>query len=347
MQEEKKILSAKSLEIKNLASFNGTAEEINGFDQLNVLIGRNNQGKSNLLKAIQFLDYNNLISFLHELPDSTKKFDELRSIGSPRGLLSMFNYKSSNFLDAHFKEPIEISYTLEVDKELHTYEIRIESLVWKEKGIFRYIDGNGIYRDSREPVATFYDGEKVTLNEVLGNSEGIVYPIKFSTIDHNFDFDKMKDDLLKISYEDRKERVEILLAEMQELSSDFHKLFLAFGDYVFPRDASGRDYREVEKQIYDEKLFLNAELFLDRIGLTSAVLGSGQKQVLALLYELDVAEMAGASIITIDEMELHLYPALQKSVLNKIKDRSKKQQFFISTHSNILISTPLDQKNSS
>ena len=85
------MLSLKSLKIKNFASFDNAGEEIDGFNHLNILIGRNNQGKSNLLRAIQFLDYNYLISFLNNIPDSTIKFDEMRSIGSSRELYSMFH----------------------------------------------------------------------------------------------------------------------------------------------------------------------------------------------------------------------------------------------------------------
>lgn len=339
---KRKMLEVKSLKIKNFASFNNTGNEIGEFDKLNIFIGKNNQGKSNLLKVIKFLDYNELISFLNAIPDSTKEFDEMRSIGSQRELHSFFHYKSSNFLDAHFKEPIEISYVIEIDKEIHEYEIKIESLVWKNNGIFCYIDEEGIYRESKIPVKTFYDEEEITLNEILGYPNKIVYPISFSAM--SYDFEVMKRNLLDLSYQDRREIVENLLKETQELSPDFHKLFLAFEDSVMPRDASGRNYREVQKQIYEEELFLSAELFLEKIGLTFETLGLGQKQTIALFYEMDKAKLDDASIITIDEMELHLYPALQKNILKQIKNRTINNQFFISTHSNIFISMPLNQK---
>lgn len=335
-------LEVKSLKIKNFASFNNVGNEISGFNKLNIFIGKNNQGKSNLLKVIEFLDYNKLLSFLNAIPDSTKEFDEMRSIGSQRELHSFFHYKSSNFLDAHFKEPIKISYIIEIDKDIHKYEIKIESLVWKNNGIFYYVDEEGIYRESKIPVKTYYDGEEITLNEILGYPNKIVYPISFSAM--SYDFELMKNNLLNLSYQDRKEIVENLLKESQELSPDFHKLFLAFEDSVMPRDASGRNYREVQKQIYEEKLFLSAELFLDKIGLTFDSLGSGQKQTIALFYEMERAKFEEASIITIDEMELHLYPSLQKNVLKQIKNRTIDNQFFISTHSNIFISMPLNQK---
>lgn len=100
----------------------------------------------------------------------------------------------------------------------------------------------------------------------------------------------------------------------------------------------------VNKQIYEEKLYVKNELFDSEYSFTLDSLGSGQKQVLALLCEIMLAKKEGVSIITIDELELHLYPALLKNVLFYLMEQSKELQFFITTHSNIVISTNFNQK---
>ena len=84
----------KSLKSKNYVSFNSEAQEIGDFNNLNILIGRNNQGKINLLKGIQFLDYNYLISYLQNIPDKDVKLKEHPhvTIQSNREFLSIFHH---------------------------------------------------------------------------------------------------------------------------------------------------------------------------------------------------------------------------------------------------------------
>ena len=231
---------------------------------------------------------------------------------------------------------------LEIDKKTHIYEIKIEGFFWKRKGKFSYIDKNGIIRENEYPISTYYDGEQISINEALGNPENIVYEIPLSHL--NYDFESMKNNLLSLRFKHGKRKVEQFINKISNLSPDFHKLFLTFGDYAFPPNSSGRNIEDVSQQIFDEKWFLNARLFLDKIGLTSESLGSGQLQTLSLLYEIEMASIQRAPIITIDELELHLYPSLQKRLIREIKRSSRKHQFFITTHSNILISMPLNQK---
>ena len=198
----------KSLKIKNFVSFDSSAQEIGDFNNLNILIGRNNQGKSNFLKAIQFLDYNHLISFLNNIPDEHEKLREHPHVtvgeSARAKLISIFHYPHqylSHIKDAHFLEPIEITYTIEIDNELHEYEIKIESLCNKVNGMFRYIDEDGIYRDSKKPVITYFDGKATTLNEILGNPKEIVHTITWSNIDTKY-YVNIKENLLKSLYED-------------------------------------------------------------------------------------------------------------------------------------------------
>lgn len=331
------MLSIKSIEIKNLASFDMTDTSVNGFNQLNVIIGRNNQGKSNFLKAIQFLDYNNLISFLDELPDSYKKLNDYRTIVSNREMNSIFHYKSREKM-----KPIEISYVLEIDKKRHTYSIKIPYLLNKNDGKYICVGENGKRMRTENPVLTLFDNKEITINEVLGNPKKIVHSI-VSTM--NYDFETLKETLLKMEFEEKQEKVKNLLKKIYHLSPDFHELSgPLWGDHILPNKFEGRHYKEVDKEIYEEKLYLNLVFLLDKPGLYSESLGSGQKQTLALISEIEMAVLNNAPIITIDEMELHLYPALQKRVLKEIKDIYNNHQFFISTHSNILISTPLDQR---
>ena len=334
------------MSIRNFASFDGTGREINDFGQLNILIGRNNQGKSNMLRAIQFLDYNKLISFLNEIPESTKKLREYVDVQSNRELSSIFHYKSSNYLQAGlgFKEPVEISYVLDIHNKSHTYKIKVESLLHKTNGEFTYVDEKGILRTSTEPVVTLYDGKEAVLNEIVGTPEEIVHPISVSAL--SYDFSTMKENLLTGSFmsKDGHEGVQRFLDTICKLGSDFHELFLAFGDYAFPPGSEGKNIQQVQKRIYEEKWYINAELFLRKTGLTFDGLGLGQRQTLALFHEIEMAKAAGASIITIDEMEMHMYPGLMRNVLREIRNQSDEIQFFITSHSNIPISTPLNQK---
>jgi len=338
------MLKLKSIHIQNLKSFHEDKNEIRGFSQLNIFIGKNNQGKSNLLKAIQLLDYNNLRSFLNDIPDINNiEVKPGYSTSSSNKIFSIFHYKSGKSLGSfYYRGPIKIKYILEIDKKTHIYEIKIEGFFWKTNGKFTYIDENKKIREKENPISTYYDGEQISINEVLGDPENIVYKIPLSHL--NYDFESMKNNLLGLRFKHGKRKVKNFINKINNLSPDFHKLFLTFGDYVFPPNFAGRKIEDVSQQIFDEKWFLNARLFLDDTGLTSESLGSGQLQSLALLYEIEMASLKNAPIITIDEMELHLYPSLQKGLLREMKRYSKKHQFFISTHSNILISMPLKQK---
>lgn len=338
-----KMLKLKSIHIQNLKSFHEDSEEVKGFGKVNIFIGKNNQGKSNLLKAIQLLDYNNLRSFLNDIPDINEiEIKPGYSTSSSNKISSIFHYKSGKSLGSNYiRGPIKIKYVLEIDKKTHIYEIKIEGFFFKRKGKFTYIDENRIIVENECPISTFYDGEQISINEALGNPENIVYEIPLSHL--NYDFESMKNNLLRLRYKHGKRKVDQFINKMSNFSPDFHNFFLTFGDYAFPPNSSGRNIEDVSQQIFDEKWFLNAQLKLDKIGLTSESLGSGQLQTLSLLYEIEMASTRRAPIITVDELELHLYPSLQKRLMREIKRSSRKHQFFISSHSNILISMPLNQ----
>lgn len=335
------MLKLKSLNIKNFKSFPKVNKTIKGFSNLNVFIGKNNQGKSNLIKAIEFLDYNRLTLFLDEIPDSTSKLGERGSVVYTREIESLFHRANSN--QSPNNKPIEFNYILKINKKTHTYNIKIERIIKKDNGVFLYRDMKGRVKETNNPISTFFDGKNIILNDFLLNQGEIVHSINPTVNKHNYE--EIKELLLKLSNDDKEDEIQKLMLDISHISPDFHKLSTPlFGRYIMPKEISGRHYKKVGDEIIEKKLYDNVILQLENLSLTDDSLGSGQLQTITLFFEIFLAKNINASIITIDELELRLYPALLKRVLHEIEKYSNKLQFFISTHSNIMVSTPLKQK---
>ena len=87
------MLKLKSIKIQNLKSFHNN-NEISGFNKLNILIGKNNQGKSNFLTAIKILEQQYLDRFLNEIPENEDIEIKSGVIAQHNTGLSIFNNKS-------------------------------------------------------------------------------------------------------------------------------------------------------------------------------------------------------------------------------------------------------------
>ncbi len=62
-------------------------------------------------------------------------------------------------------------------------------------------------------------------------------------------------------------------------------------------------------------------------------LSDGTKELICWIYELNFGDSSNHKIVCIDEIERSLHPQIQTALLEVIRDRATRQQFFITTHS--------------
>lgn len=233
-----------SIYIKNLKSFDNEGTGVTNFSNINVFIGRNNQGKSNLLLAIKLLDYFELSSFLGNIPDTQMRFNDSIIINSVLDISQIFFIHSREVLDKALIKliPIEITYNFEIENKSHEYRIKIESIMHKDNNSYTYLDDNNIYRKCDFPVTLYLDGKEIEFDPNIFFSSKIICPISFQTLSETaYDIDAMKDKLMELRQVENSTIVDQLLETVGNLSSDLKKMRLTYLNPVIPHNSVGKN----------------------------------------------------------------------------------------------------------
>ncbi|MCX6152566.1 MAG: AAA family ATPase [Candidatus Kapabacteria bacterium] len=282
-----------SLQLDNLRSFKST--ELTGFSKnINVLIGKNNSGKSTILKSINLLQQlksldnddirineNNAFVKLGIFPNDNDQF--LRT-------LKTFNYRPNmDYLEFELNKNISNGIPKIYNKE-QSNEFSI--LILEDYKIISEEPFNNII---------FFSSKRFTTPLRINIGSNIS-----KSIEDNFNNFVSKIDSLNYGTKQHDEYIEVC-----------HKIF---GKEILPHQI--RDGKILGLTIGDDNNFVDIKN-----------MGDGTIHILGLIYYLVTAK---DKIFIIEEIENYLHPKALKDLLEIIKVKSKSNQFFITTHSNIV-----------
>lgn len=329
------IIMLEKIQIRN---FKSIKDQTISFKNINIIIGANNSGKSNLLDCLLFV------------PNIFR--NPLDSLFGP----GPFSYPATLFKGADIKtDPISLHVTYRNNKSLLDYEIEIKDK--SRDGVFHpYVlreqlkkDKQIILSESNIQNSFIYDSKKKNQSDV-NRSQGI---------DRSFDNDKYLINTIKV----RKYQFIPKIIKKQSPVGSYDYGFIPFLDYTGENlldvlyHIRENDVKSFTKIIEDcQKFFPNLKnINIQRADETNfslqVTLEIGKKDwrfigpqlsdgfaiILAIVTLLNSKSLP--DLVLIEEIENGLNPSSIEKVLNKIFEISQKNgtQFFITTHSPMLI----------
>lgn len=314
------------LQIKNYRGFGNDGGNLFGIKKINLFLGKNNTGKSNILRFLGFLGENRPLS-------SEKKLSILP------GVTDYYDKDSNNQIE--FRIDFEINSTkaktlqpLEISNFYVTYRmVRIGTAPTDHSTRLDLIDS--FVHTAKEEKVRQYAQEKLGILEgpfkdVLTNALGHIKPASLLTLPHIFFLDEfrklldnedLKKDLNKIInydhlHEENKEKKDALIGFISRILKEPVEIKIP------------RIEQEIELSMQGGRL------------LPLSSFGTGVHQIILLGMYLVTKEKA---IFCIDEPELHLHPSYQKDFLKFISDHTD-HQYFIATHSNNFLDFAVKEK---
>lgn len=317
------------LGITGYKSFGADTQYLEDFSQINVIIGKNNSGKSNILQAIRFHSYvNSLTNLQYNETDLnsnfTKKEDICFDYFYPKQayaetqnefsfentitipLLEKIQYKFYPFLDT--SGLLNSNYEFESEKfknhatnYVNSYSERyIDLIVDRFESYASTILRKKINKIAFLPAIRSISSSTSELHsDIIDHISGPglirkIHDYKHPSFEHN-DYIKKIESTNKLLSNLLEENVEI------DYSSDFQDLFLRIGDKRLPLSS----------------------------------LGTGLHQLVLLSILTTIVE---DSIVCIEEPELYLHPSLQRKFIHHLFQTSN--QYFITSHANTFLDIP-------
>lgn len=301
-------MNIRYIKIQNFRSFDSTGITIGNFKKINLFIGANNSGKSNILKFLTLmasLNFRNSSS--HGFPElltleDFRNFDFENDIFFSIGLLP-----SQEFIDSLSGLPsdnVHIEYKIKSNNAGFTLEKVGDFLDNIDENSTRFFlsrrgQSGGSFPDIIQDV---YRHVKIPEEIKMPNVELVK---EFRKISGDGIIRNRLESIVNISYKTQK------AAQKKTLLTQYLKD--VFGNHV-----------DIAIPNPSEEI----QLIVDGVYSPITSFGSGYQQVLYLALIIITSE---APILCIDEPELHLHPRAQRALLNLMSKVDK--YFFISTHS--------------
>lgn len=288
------------IDLDNIRCFQGPHTLITS-ENINILIGNNNSGKSTILKSIYHLQ-------------------GYQFLGSDRTLDTLYSSISLKFkTDSHYNFLGYPNNPYNVDT-VHSASVKF---------IWHYDISNT--KNFHSSIDMFLKDEENDFSSLS---------VSFNPYENN-----NKRNLLYLYFSNRKPvkyNTSVLVSEAEKINTDLSNLFAKI-DSIVSRDTQILSmYREACIDILgyfigtvqdDEGKHAAFAVDNDRsIPITS--MGDGVPNILGLITDLCLAEN---KVFLIEEIENDIHPKALKSLLDLIEYKSLSNQFFISTHSNVVL----------
>lgn len=339
-------MQLKKIKIKNFQIYNEEGFEIK-FDKennLNVLIGKNNSGKSTILKAISLLDFNNEIEEFDDL--NVKAQEKLQDSDQTIEIQYFFEgLKSLDEEDENIKYIKRIwtfkknknkkNKNLTLSEKKGEYYILInddeEKINSKDKEIEKILDKNKILINYFTPKTTNEEFEKIIKNvfdkkiRIKLEDEMETFETKVKKIYNN----DIKDKIIEQKFNDISQNIK---SELQNVFSIRNEEKLEIKEKL----------NELNEIILKE-IIKNIEIKLQYSEMDLKYQGTGFQRVLTLLMlknslSSSLTDEEDNQILLIDEPEVFLHPDAIRGIKNILYNlNSKGIQTIISTHSPIMI----------
>lgn len=325
--------------VKNYKCFD---EKGAGFDRImpiNVIIGKNNSGKSSLIELIDYvISPNN--SFIKRgrdvdtdvLVEHFLNEDEKRQIESSADIARASSFLSFDIKDVSTipdKEPDNYDY-MEVLRESADIP-QLYSLKEKEKKDIKNFKGSGkLYSIFEDSIKTPFNNKKlyrVIAERDIQPEDKLIEPKLSNGVGFT---NYIRNVLNKADLDSKIVEVSLLSALNNVLYPDIH-----FSRILVQEISSETDEQEKWEVFFEDSN--NNKIALSRMG-------SGIKTILLVLLNLILLpklEGIGQSnmVFVFEELENNLHPALQRRLFQYIKKYSEEHgcYFFLTTHSNVVI----------
>ena len=317
----------KSLKVANYKNIGNAFIGFDNLEKFNILIGRNNIGKSTLLEFLNTFNhiYNNRLIDKHLIMDLEISV-EIDSV--PRKIFENGTYDTDigdyatygqNLLGKiivyHFKKPDGSCYVKSINKTFYkpygenAIKASAENLLKKlgNEILRTFIDEYKVIRLDADRNLLPEDDEDTI--EVKTNGEGATNLIKTYLHNSEYKFDVVEK--------------EILLALNEIVAPDEHF------QRIMCQQITYQDSRKWEIMLINEN---------GNIPLSNS--GSGLRTILLVLIKLFLeAESSRKNIFVFEELENNLHPTIQRNLFKYLYDWAVKNEdiFFITTHSNVPI----------
>ena len=318
------------IKIQNYRSFDETGIELNDLGKVNIIIGKNNSGKSNILTLI-----GNLYKYLSKDPLGVGELKindhynfENKSVVSFTLKLNKENYSFSENLQEFFSDKNYFTF-----KYTHTFESQsfICSADHLKEAISKEVSENLKLKISPTFQSDSYEGMLKSLSTLIKiNDTNVCIINPFRKIEPAINVDKHNYDYRIKSF-------------------NGFDLIKRLDDMKNPRSANQREkikFNKIEnfiKEILNEKnlsIEISSDEHLDKelslrindLQVPLENLGTGVHQIIIIAATITDLENY---VICIEEPETFVHPEIQRKFVNYLL--TTKNQYFISTHSNVFL----------
>lgn len=313
----------RSFGIKNFRSFDEEGIYLKNIEKLNIFIGKNNSGKSTVLRFLKYFSQAIQVNNLNTFPDGIH--EEHKRNGHKTSFLISLSHEELDFPN---NVPLENPFIIE-------FEIQTQKV--KNIDIFKNIDiqllnqclnrRNGyIYHTNQDTLKNLIESLQIKIENFIKYTgiidfKDVVYIPHFRTIGKN-----TESSLSEINGSD----IILKMFEMQHpgIGNEYKKeQFYKIQNFV--KELLKAEDLEIEIPHTKDDILI--AMHGNRLPLDS--FGTGIHQLVILCSALVINEN---KIVCIEEPEVYLHPELQRMFLNFLIQETD-HTYFISTHSNVFI----------
>ncbi len=313
--------------IKNFRSFDNQGVYLENLKKINIIIGKNNSGKSNILRFLQFMHTN--LYDLRKFPNDIKN-QHRRNVNFP--IISV-TIKGEEF--THTKEDFITTRAFDYSaflENFHTFDFNLISrdiempkiitdLDWRQ--LIPFQSQYSTNSDKKKLLSIIKESWINTIEQIIiKNFRDLIYIPHLRVIKEGHEFGDSNSSINGSNIISR-------MFEMQnpkigdEQSREKFNLI-----QTFVRDLINKPDLTIEIPHTKEEIVLTIDD--NRLPLDS--FGTGIHQLVMLCSTLVIHE---ESIVCIEEPEIHLHPELQRKFISFLG--KTKNTYFITTHSNIFL----------